>query len=142
MTIKDTLIKNIGNTVKVSFSSQVKLTGGKKNPMQDRVVKHISGMEAALAGKQDYAIAYTEAGLMASDIKPRPWGVRLDNGLIEHKGEFYVELLVKDKGKTVYTLDGVPVAKEAIQGLPADKSSQEVEVRAVKLSNITKVEEV
>ncbi len=142
MTVKDTLIKNIGNTVKVSFSSQVKLTGGKKNPMQDKVVKHISGMEATLAGKQDYALAYTEAGLMASDIKSRPWGVRLDNGLIEHKGEFYVELLVKDKGKTVYTLDGVPIAKEAIQGLPEDKGSQEVEVRAVKLSNITKVEVV
>ena len=142
MTIKDTLIENVSKTVSVSFSSVIKLTGGKKNPMQEKVVKHIAGMEAVVAGKQNYAPAYNEAGLMTTDIKPRPWGVRLDNGLIEHKGELYVELLVKSKGKTVYTLDGAPIAKEAIVGLPENKQASEVEVRAVKLSYISKVEVV
>jgi hypothetical protein len=80
------------------------------------------------------------------NLKPRKWGTRIPNlPIVEHKGEQYLEVIFLNTGKTSYTLDGNPIAKEQIEGLkstPFNEDAQgglnnQVVVRTFKASNIT-----
>lgn len=130
------------------------LTGGKKNPMKGKVTK--------VAKKQNVMFFCNSNNNSYNDmvkrrlvkegknpetfvLGKRPWGTRLpDTPFIEHKGNLYVEVIFLQSPKdVVYFLDGAPIAKSDIQGLPVDKPStgqggldDKVVLRTFKLSSI------
>lgn len=126
----------------VVVESKVKLTGGKKNAMQDRVTKRTSG------GNVIFGANYAKMMQKKYDIKglgevfcasARPWGERIKNTpFVTHKGNIYAEMIYLTKpSKVEYFLDGMPIAKEDIEGLPAARNdNSEVILRCVNLENI------
>lgn len=132
------------------------LTGGKKNPHQGRVTKacigsqvqcfqnkHVNGYDAMVKRR------LVAEGKAAEDFQlgPRAWGTRLPNEpIIEHKGEYYLEVIFKSAGNVEYMLDGVPCAKSQIEGLKPSSGGGEqggldnkVVIRTYKLSSIQKI---
>lgn len=137
--------------------TEVKLKGGKKNPMQGRVTKITEGANTMIFSATN-ASAYEsmvrrrmeEEGKDASDftLKPRAWGTRVGNTpIIEHNGKRYLECFFMNPGKTKYYLDGEPIDKDLIEGLPTTKVSDEsqggienkVIVRTYSLESIHKI---
>jgi len=127
----------------------VKLTGGKKNPMQGRITKKGTGgsvmffgnsksngyanMKNRRASKQD---ASTEKFVP----KPRPWGNRINGTpLVFHKDKVYAECVFLHPQKTEYFLDGNPIAKSDIEGMKKSsaKGSNDVILRTINIDNIT-----
>lgn len=131
----------------------IQLTGGKKNPMQGRVTKKTSGGSVQFFGntksngylnmKRRKAAKNGDAD--AANIKPkkRVWGERIkETPLIFHKGKVYVELVYLHAPKNVeYFLDGKPIDKASIKGLPKSRKSNpgEVVLRVLKLETITRL---
>jgi len=81
-------------------------------------------------------------------LKPRKWGTRVPNlPLVEHNGQFYLEVIYLKPGEVQFLLDGQPVNREDIQGLnePYVSSTQQgglndrVEVRGFKMSSISAI---
>jgi len=139
------LINKLGQEVVISYISDVKLTGGKKNDQQGRVTKLTENLLVTLTSN---AGEYQKRMQTNVDVnftpKARKWGVRNKDGLIEHNGELYVEFLVEGRGISTYQLDGQPILKDKIVGLPATTTEQETEndvvIRCVKVSNLLSVE--
>lgn len=107
--------------------TNVTLKGGKKNPMQGRVQKHMNGASVMLFSNTNgsaYA-AKVERHLVAEGkdpasftLSPRAWGTRMEGlPIVEHKGEKYLEVIFLKSGKVYYTLDGQPIDKAEIEGL-------------------------
>ncbi len=126
----------------ISYDSIVKLTGGKKNPQLGRVVKHVANMPVHIIGPGGYEAAKREAGNADFTAHERKWGTYNSDGLIEHGGNLYVQLIIKGKGQTTYTLDGQPIDKTEIIGLPPSKPIEagQVSTIAIKLSTITNLQ--
>jgi hypothetical protein len=111
--------------------TEVTLRGGKKNPMQGRVTKRMTGATVmAFSNKNVNGYeAMIERRLVAEGKDPasfvlgeRKWGVRLpEMPIITHEkdGEtkFYLEVIFLTPGKTEYKLDGNPIKKADIEGL-------------------------
>ena len=142
VTVQD-VIDNRGKDVLITYASDVVLAGGKKNEQQGRVSKVTKDMLVTIIGKGDYEKARRDAGEADFTAQPRKWGVRDEKtGLIEHKGEWYIEFIAKQKGETSYLLDNQPIKKDNIIGLkppspaPTDDA---VILRSVKLKNIMKL---
>lgn len=139
------VLDNIGKDVLLSYTSVEKLTGGKKNEQQGRITKVTEGLTVVIVGKGDYEKAKKEAGDPEFVAQPRKWGVRNNDGLIEHNGELYVEFMVKHKGTSTYLLDDKPIEKDKIIGLSSttvDTEKNPIILRSVKLKNITNISEI
>jgi len=102
-----------------------KLTGGKKNPHQGRVTKVTTNLEVEYNENGLYQKrvreALVEEGKDPGDYveKPRRWGTRVGtSATIEHNGNTYVEVIIVGGGNTHYELDGYPIDKEDVIGLP------------------------
>lgn len=124
--------------VTLIYTSEVTLTGGKKNEMQGKVTKK-SKLKVLLIGDSK---TYTEAKLKVDPYfiaKPRPWGIRLENGLVEHKTETYVEFIVKEYLMSEYYLDNEQIDVAKIIGLKESKKSDDIDFRCVKISNILSI---
>ncbi len=104
------------------------LTGGKKNPMQGRIKKIMTGAQAM-------ANANYEKGrnkqLIAAGFKPtfktqaRRWGKYAFAGLpiVEHKGAAYLVTSILKAGKVSYLLDDKPIDAADITGLKESKGT-------------------
>ena len=103
------------------------LKGGKSNPMQGRVEKHMTGASVMVfQNKNSSGYAnMVERRLLAEgkdpasfELSPRAWGERVA-GLpsVEHKGAEYLEVIFLKAGQVSYTLDGQPIAQGDIIGL-------------------------
>ena len=119
----------------------VKLTGGQKNPQQGRVTKRMTG--ASVMCFQNKTVSGYEAmihrRLIAEGKDPanfavgeRAWGTRLPNlPVVVHNrdGEdsYYLEVIFLRPGTTEYLLDGQPVKREDIQGLPVVKEDPDAQ---------------
>jgi hypothetical protein len=137
--------------------TEVKLTGGKKNPMQGRVTKRMVGASVMVFTNQasnGYA-NMVERRLVAEGKDPasfvlgeRAWGTRVPNmPIVEHfkdgATKYYLEVIFLKPGKSVYLLDGniVPVAD--IEGLPAANEGEQgglenkVHIRSFAADSIT-----
>lgn len=180
--------------VGIDMLTTVKLTGGKKNPMQGRVQKiHTDFVVMLFSNKNRSAYGSMvnrrlEQENKEGNFEPSslPWGVRTKNTAhIENKGTDYVQTIyvqkavnmlelatqmgvelndndaelvqaMKDRvveyktknGSVSYLLDGQPIAKEDIEGLPTSKNngkqgglsdSMKVIVRSPKLESITRI---
>ena len=104
------------------------LAGGKKNPMQGRVQKVMTGAVAMV--NRNYENARNKqlqvAGFKPTfTVQPRKWGKYAIAGLpvLEHKGGVYLNTSILKAGAVSYLLDGKAVDKATITGLPVSKGT-------------------
>lgn len=155
-----TVLANLnGNSfLGIDTITDVKLKGGKSNPLQGRVKKvvagstvqvfqnkHVNGYDAMVKRR------LVAEGKCADDfqLSPRAWGVRLEGEpVIEHKGEKYLEVIFRKAGEVTYLVDGIPTDKAKITGLDDDKPEGEqgglsdgnkVIIRTYKLSSVRRI---
>ena len=117
--------------VGVTALTNVKLEGGKKNPMQGRVTKCSVVACFAYGNKRSNGYenavnrAREERGLEPDfEVGPLPYGDRIPNTpIIVHKGKFYLQIRVNPAipPQVTYYLDGIEIAKDKIEGLPPRK---------------------
>lgn len=157
-------IQNIsgGSFIGLDTLTNVKLTGGRKNPMQDRVQKRMTGA-TVMAFTHEKGNAYeamVHRRLEAEGISPtefkvheRKWGTRLPNlPVVVHNKDgvdnYYLEVIFLRPGQVEYLLDGQPVAKADIVGLPAEREvgpdaqgglENQVIIRDFKVDSITEL---
>ncbi len=145
----------------INSRTQVPLTGGKKNPHMGRVIKVTTGsnvMVFAQAERSAYS-AQVKRRMEAEgldptswDSKPLPFGEWVDDTVfITHtkKGDteptFYLRVHFVHPGKSEYLLDGNPIAKADIIGMPERNEgtqggqTEKVIPRNYKLANITEI---
>lgn len=139
------LLGKLDQEVVISYVSAVKLTGGKSNPQQGHITKVTSNLLVTLIGNSgEYKKRMQENVDPNFTPKALPWGVRNTDGLIEHKGELYVQFLVEGRGTSTYFLDENPIDKSAIIGLqPSAKEKEtdnDVVLRCVKVSSLLSAE--
>jgi hypothetical protein len=132
------LIELMGNVISIVVESPVKLKGGKSNPHQGHVTKRSNPVIRVL-GNGDYQTRVNE--VMESQGKEytfgaRAWGQRTPEGLIEHKGELYVEGELIETLSVEYFLDGKPVEKQDIFGLETKAHQGPINIVTYKISNI------
>lgn len=117
-----------GTFVGIDTETAVKLKGGKKNPQQGRVTKRTTGA-TVMCFSNTTGSAYdkmVKRRLAAEGKDPesfklgeRAWGQRIaGTAFVEHKGKHYLEVIFMNAGETEYFLDGNPVDKSTIEGLP------------------------
>lgn len=141
----------------LTTETDVKLTGGKKNPLQGRVKKITVGSNVMVFQNKNGSSyeAMVQRRLEKEgiyphfEVGPRKWGTRIPNTpFIEYNGEYYLEVIFLRKGRTHYTVDGVETPKEQINGIPvyrgeADQGGltddNKVIIRTYKISSITSV---
>ena len=129
-----------------------KLNGGKKNPMLGKVVKRVTGSNCQMF-QNKFINGYEamvrrrldEEGKDGSTfvLGKRPWGQRLEGlPIVENKGKYYLEVIYKLVGDVEYLLDGQPIAKGDIIGLPEASEgeqgglSNKVAIRTIELANV------
>jgi hypothetical protein len=144
---------------------EVKLTGGKKNPMQGRVKKMTTGNLVMLFKngngyknmvtrrlKKQFSDIITTMEIFERISSPtwtpgeRAWGERVPKSpFIEHKGKLYLDTIFIRPGKSTYYLDGVEIEKDQIIGLPEKNEGDQgglidkVIVRTFALESIIKI---
>ena len=154
------LINAVANINGASFvgldtHTDVVLTGGKSNPQQGRVTKRMIGATVMSFQNKNFSAyeAMVQRRLVAEGKNPdnftlseRAWGVRLPNmPIVEHKDEYYLEVIFLKPGVVVYELDGNPVQPSFIIGLkPAAAGKQgglddTVFLRTFKAESITEL---
>lgn len=110
------LLTNVkGNTfVSADCVTTVKLTGGKSNPYQGQISKH-STVNGQLFSNQEYNAYEAMVNRRREDegkpadftVAARRWGTRVPGTpIIEHKGNYYMEVNVKSVSNTFYTVAG------------------------------------
>lgn len=127
-----TLLNAVNNVSGASFVgldtlTLVSLRGGKKNPQQGRVTKRMTGASVMVFQNKNINgyEAMIQRRLIAEgrdptsfELGPRAWGQRLPNlPIVEHNGNYYLEVIFLKAGKVEYFLDGQPIARGDIQGL-------------------------
>lgn len=150
---------NGSSFVGIDTLTEVKLTGGKKNPMQGRITKRMTGSQvmcfqnkningyAAMIGRRLLAEGKDPATFVLGE---RAWGQRVPNmPIIEHFKDgataYYLEVIFLKAGAVSYFQDGAPIEKSDIVGLD-DKSEGEqgglenkVIIRSFRADSITEV---
>lgn len=103
------------------------LKGGKKNPMQGRVTKRMTGATVMCFSNTE-TNAYEnmvrrrleKEGKNADSftLSPRAWGERIPGtAFVEHNGKHYLEAIFLRSGTVEYFLDGVNIDPAKIEGL-------------------------
>lgn len=115
--------------------TEVKLTGGKKNPLQGRVQKVTRGANVMIFNSTEQngyenmiKRRMAEEGKDPSTfvLGKRAWGQRIEQSpFIDHNGKKYLECIFVAPGKTVYLVDGVETDKDDIEGIPVVKENEE-----------------
>lgn len=81
-------------------------------------------------------------------LGPRKWGNRMENlPVVEHNGQYYLEVIFLKPGSVQYFLDGHLIDKDLIQGMrePAEDPTQQgglenqVVIRSFKFDSITRI---
>lgn len=122
-----------GTFANIDTITDVKLTGGKKNTQQGRVQKQVIGSRVQIFQNKNIN-AYeakvkrelAKEGQLPSNFKlsPRAWGERVkDAPFVEHKGNYYMEVIFLKAGEVTYLLDGAPIDKADVVGIPVVKPS-------------------
>lgn len=136
----------------------VPLTGGRKNPMQNRILKRMCGANVMVFQNKRIngynsmvSRRLLKEGIVEEfKLSPRKWGKRIeDTPFVEHAkdGEVkhYLEVIFLNPGTSEYFLDGEPIDKKDIVGLSEHKESEQgglenkVIVRTFSLDNLKAV---
>jgi len=138
--MKNQILEKMAEQAVVELKTTVKLKGGKKNEHQGRITKITKDLLVKFVTPEQYVQAKQEVE-PTFQIKPRPWGQRLDNGLIEHKGQLYVEVQIIESGKTQYFLDNQPIDKSDIIGMNEQYTdSDDIIIRTYKLESFQSIQ--
>lgn len=128
--------------------------GREANPHHGRVTKRAAATVMVFQNKTINGYeAMVKRRLVAEGKDPtsfqlgeRKWGTRVPNlPIVEHNGQYYLEVIYLKPGASQLLLDGKPVDKSEIQGwpksTPADQGglSNKVTIRTFKVSNITAI---
>jgi hypothetical protein len=137
--------------------TEVKLDGGKKNPMIGRVYKLSKSIPVMVCrSNESGSVAYEKAVNRGLEKEGKPatftsqglphWMGVVSFPLLQHKenGTKYLQLIYKGVPReTTYLLDGQPIAKEDIIGFPRPRATtgqggleDQVQVRTPKLDSI------
>ena len=146
---------NGGTFISIDTNTNVKLTGGKKNPQQGLVTKVTEGLNVMVfqnlktnayqnmvnkrLGKEGKSTEFS--------VGPRKWGARMEGmPFVEHNGEHYLEVICLGSGHSHYEVNGVPAKADDIEGLPAPRPTfgqggldNEVLIRTYKIGSITSI---
>jgi hypothetical protein len=142
--------------ITIDTETDVKLKGGKKNPLQGKVTKRVVGSNVMVfqnkkkSGYESMVMRRLEKeGKDPSSftLKPRAWGHRLQGApFVEHNGNYYVEVIFLHPGKTEYLVDGNVTDPNAITGMPERKEeavqgglNNKVVIRTYRVDNIRKI---
>lgn len=142
-----------GTFVGMDTLTEVKLKGGRKNPMQGRVTKRMTGAQVMCFSNTNGSAyeAMVKRRLVAEgkdpasfELSPRAWGERVPNtSFVEHKGAHYLEVIFLRAGKTTFFLDGGEISREEIEGLDEGAAGEQggllnkVVIRTFALENVT-----
>ena len=120
-----------GTFVGIDTVTEVKLSGGKKNPQQGRITKATTGSQVMCFSNTNGSAydAMVKRRLAAEGKDPetfvlglRKWGQRVTGtAFVEHEGAHYLEVIFMKAGTSQYLQDGYPIAKELIEGLPESR---------------------
>ena len=116
-----------GTFVGMDTLTEVKLRGGKKNPMQGRVTKRMTGAQVMCFSNQNgsaYA-AMVQRRLVQEgkdpasfELSPRAWGERIQGTpFVEHRGQHYLEVIFLRAGTVQFLLDGIEIPRDQVEGL-------------------------
>lgn len=148
-----------GNTfIGIDTLTDVKLSGGKANVMQGKVKKCCVGSNVMVfQNKTTNGYAnMVEKRLIAEgknpesfELQPRSWGTRIENTPLvfhEEKEQYYLEVIFIKAGEVSYLLDGKPIKKELVEGLPESKEydgqgglDNKVIIRSYKIDSISRI---
>jgi len=118
--LKDVL-KVVGTSfISLTIETDVKLPGGKKNPLQGQVTKKSTMNVMVFSNKnvntyQNMVNRRLEKEGKQSDfvVGERSWGVRIPNTpFVEHNGQFYLDVIVKSTSESDYFVNGRKVDVE------------------------------
>jgi hypothetical protein len=150
--VLETLLQNVSGASFISIDTitQVKLTGGMKNPLQGRVTKVTIGSNVMVFQNKN-SNAYEnmvnrrldhEGNAVEFTVGPRAWGKRVPNTpFVEHNGQSYLEVIFLKAGKTQFCVDGTPF-NGVIDGLIASSEGEQgglfdkVIIRTIKTDNV------
>jgi len=156
--LKTLLNENVNGMTFVSIdtSTEPKLKGGKANPFKGRVRKVMTGANVMVF--QNKSVNGYDAMVKrrlekegknpaSFKLSPRAWGSRVPNmPIVEHKGQYYLEVIFLNAGEVHYEVDGVKTDPSLITGLDFDKVegnqgglNDKVIIRTFKVSNITNI---
>lgn len=134
-----TLVNSVKGTTfaGLTTTTNVKLSGGKKNPQQGRITKRTESANIILfsnSEKSGYESMVRKRMISEGKdpeefkLKPRAWGQRIGNSpFIEHNGKKYLECIFVSPGTTTYYEDGVEIDPDNIEGLPEKKEMTETQ---------------
>lgn len=135
------LKKLSGKEMIIIWSSDLKLKGGKANPMQGKVTK-ITAARVTLGSKGLYGQRKVTEGEYesVSEVKQPTWGERVNEScIITHKDNTYIDMIIEEKLKTTYYLNDNPIEYDDIQGAQPMENKSGVKYRRVKTNNIISV---
>lgn len=131
------------------------LKGGKKNPMQGEVAKFNEGSSVMVFqnknsnGYENMVMKRLEKEGKAPEsfqLGQRAWGTRLENSpLIEHKGEYYLEVIFLKSGEVSYYHEGREISKNEVIGLEEKAEGEQggldnkVIIRSFKVASLISV---
>lgn len=153
-TAQDAFSKLAGGTfVGMDTLTEVKLKGGKKNPMQGRVTKRMTGAQVMCFSNTNGSAyeAMVKRRLVAEgkdagdfQLSPRAWGERIQGTpFVEHNGRHYLEVIFLRAGAVEFLLDGKQIAREDVEGLDEGQAGEQgglenkVVIRTFALEGIT-----
>lgn len=124
-----------GTFVGMDTVTDVKLTGGKKNPYQGRVTKRMTGAQVMCFSnsKTNAYDAMVRRRLEAEgkdpesfELGPRAWGTRITGTpFVEHNSKHYLEVIFLKSGSVQYLVDGKPADEATIEGMPDRKEGEQ-----------------
>lgn len=136
----DQVLTKLGQDGLITYTKSETLTGGKKNEQQGRITKTTTNLQVYFTKPGEYEQKMREAGNEDFVSQVNKWGTYRPDGLIEHNGELYVQLIITGPGKSQYFLDGKPIDKTEIVGLKPSAPVRDVSVIRLKLNAITSVQ--
>lgn len=154
MTTIQEAMQNVNGATFIGLNTvtPVKLRGGKKNPLQGRVTKVVTGSNV-MVFQNKTTNGYenmvnrrlAQEGKEATfEVGPRAWGTRVENTpFVVHGESLYLEVIFLSCGKVEYHVDGA-LYEGVIEGLDNDHEeavqgglSNKVVIRTYKVANIT-----
>jgi len=140
--------------ISITTSTTPALTGGKKNPHKGFVKKVTTGSNVMVfQNKSSHGYANMVKRRLAAEgknpdnftLSDRTWGHRIPGTpFVEHKGEYYLEVIFLHAGETHYELDGREMDARFIIGLPPTPEggkqgglNDKVIIRTFKISSIS-----
>lgn len=154
--LKD-IFANIGGAkfIGIDTLTPVKLTGGRKNPFQDRVTKASTGNSVQVfTNKKSNAYLNMVKRRLEKEgkdpdsftLSPRKWGERIvGTPFVMHNEELYLEVIFLRSGQSTLLVDGLPYNND-IPGLPVEREptgqaglEDQVIIRTFKASSIIRV---